>query len=212
MASGIVNNDFSDIMFGRVATRVLDRTVTIPREELLEIVAQASTAPSAIDSQPWHFVIVDTDEAKQKLESFMWAADRGRIEGSSASAIVFADTGWPEYIDDVFLRNAAEYHWTDEYLALLRRVTGEWVMELTPEELELSVTFQAGLVAMQLMLVARAHGYETGPMDAFTKEGMAAAFGLDEDRYKPVLVIGIGKGEGIASTTRRAPQDVTDFA
>jgi nitroreductase len=176
------------------------------------MVAQATTAPSAVDSQPWHFVIVDTDEGKQKLESFMWPADRGRIEGSSASAIIMADTGWPGYIDDVFLQNYAESHWTDEYLQTARKLASDWVMGLTKEELELSVTFQAGLVSMQLMLVARAHGYETGPMDAFTKEGMAKAFGLDGDRFKPVLVIGIGKGEPGAPTARRAPQDVTDFA
>jgi nitroreductase len=212
MAVDIVNNDFSDIMFDRHATKVLDRNFKIPRDEILEMIAQATTAPSAVDSQPWRFIVVDTDEGKQKLESFMWAADRGRIEGSSASAIIMADTGWPEYIDTIFLRNRAEYNWSDEYLQLFRKVTSEWVMGLTKEELELSVTFQAGLVSMQLMLVARAHGYETGPMDAFTKEGLAKAFGLDEDRYKPVLVIGIGKGEGFASTSRRAPQDVTDFA
>ena len=84
------------------------------------------------------------------------------------------------------------------------KLAADWMPELIAEGgLESSVVFQAGLVAMQLMLVARAHGYETGPMDAFTREGFAADFGLDGDRFLPLFFIAIGK----PAATLAAPID-----
>ena len=38
----------------------------------------------------------------------------------------------------------------------------------------------AGLVSMQLMLSARAHGYDTNPIGEFEKAQIAQAFGLDK--------------------------------
>lgn len=205
MATGIVNNDFADVVFGRYAERSLDPTVKVPREELLEIVAQATRAPSALDSQPWHFLIADTPEGKQKLESWMWPVDRGRINASSASVVVFADLEWYEHFEEIVEQNRlAPNGYSDEAAAMTLKLAADWIPELADGGLESSVIFQAGLVAMQLMLVARAHGYETGPMDAFTKEGFAADFGLDGARFLPLFFIAIGKP---AATLAAPPAD-----
>ncbi len=195
MATGIVNNDFSDVVFNRYAERSLDPNVKISYEELLEIIAQATRAPSALDSQPWHFLIAHTDEGKAKLDSWMWSVDRGRIISSSASVVVFADLDWFEHFEEIVEQNRlAPNGYSDEAAAMTLKLAAGWMPELIAEGgLESSVIFQAGLVAMQLMLVARAHGYETGPMDAFTREGFAADFGLDEARFIPLFFIAIGK-------------------
>lgn len=65
----------------------------------------------------------------------------------------------------------------------------------------------AGLVSMQLMLSARAHGYDTNPIGGFEKDQIAEMFGMDKERYIPVMLISIGKAleEGYASV--RLPID-----
>jgi nitroreductase len=61
------------------------------------MIASATTAPSAVDTQPWNFLVVDTDEAKAKLDSIMhMPVDRGRLLQSSFSVVIFADTHWVE--------------------------------------------------------------------------------------------------------------------
>ncbi|MNJ42370.1 putative NAD(P)H nitroreductase YodC [compost metagenome] len=64
-----------------------------------------------------------------------------------------------------------------------------------------------GLVSMQLMLVARAHGYDTCPIGGFEKEQIAEAFGLDKDRYVPIMLISIGKAKDAGYQSYRLPAD-----
>lgn len=55
------------------------------------------------------------------------------------------------------------------------------------------VSFNSALAAMQLMLVARAHGYETCPLGGFDKSRFDETFGYDRSRYLPLVLIAIGK-------------------
>ena len=211
MATELVNNNFAEVAFGRTAMRSLDRNVKIPREEILEIIKEATCAPSAVDTQPWHFLVVDTDEGKEKLDSYMWEVDRGRVTNASAAVVMLADVGWLEdfeYIAENYMANDDE-----DARAYLTKLTVDWALGMSAHELELSVTCQSGLVAMMLMLVLRAHGYDSGPMDALDRAGLVKDFGLDEDRYKISLVIAIGKAtaEPIIKW-RKPPETVTTFA
>ena len=58
MSTNRVNNDFSDITFGRKSVRVYDETVKISHEEMLTMIQEATTAPSSVNMQPWRFVVV----------------------------------------------------------------------------------------------------------------------------------------------------------
>jgi nitroreductase len=60
---------------------------------------------------------------------------------------------------------------------------------------------------MQLMLAARAHGYDTNAIGGFEKDQIAELFDMDKERYIPVMLISIGKAveEGYASV--RLPVD-----
>lgn len=72
------------------------------------------------------------------------------------------------------------------------------------------ITFDAGLAAMQLMLVARAKGLETNPMSGFDKARFAIEFEL-EDRYVPMVLIPIGKAAKEGHATTRLPIDKVTF-
>ena len=75
------------------------------------------------------------------------------------------------------------------------------------------VHIDSSLAAMQLMLVARSYGYDTNAIGGYKKAGLAKAFGLDEDRHVPILIIALGKAdeEGFESV-RLDASDVTTFA
>lgn len=74
------------------------------------------------------------------------------------------------------------------------------------------VKIDASLVAMQFMLVARSHGYETNPIGGFEADQLAEAFDLDKERYVPVMILSVGKAveEGYESV-RLAPEKITTF-
>jgi len=47
----------------------------VEKERLLQLIESARVAPSAINSQPWHFVIVTSEKAKKKILEFIPTQD-----------------------------------------------------------------------------------------------------------------------------------------
>lgn len=67
-------------------------------------------------------------------------------------------------------------------------------------------------MAMQLMLVARAHGYDTNAIGGFEEDKLAKAFDLDPERYVPVMIIAIGKADyNYHESVRLDIKDITKF-
>ena len=60
-------NDFNEITYGRRSVKLYDPEVKISREEMTEILSEASRAPSSINLQPWRFLVVDKLKVKKSL-------------------------------------------------------------------------------------------------------------------------------------------------
>lgn len=55
------------ILKTRYATKHFDKNKVIPEQELEQIKALLQLSPSSVNTQPWHFIIAKTDDAKQKI-------------------------------------------------------------------------------------------------------------------------------------------------
>ena len=60
----IKTNDFMEIMKGRRSIRNYDPAVKISKEEMTEILEEATTAPSSVNAQPWRFLVIDRPDGK----------------------------------------------------------------------------------------------------------------------------------------------------
>ena len=208
----IVSNDFSDIVYNRRSIRKFDTSVKIPREEMLEILDKTVTAPSSVNMQPWRFVVVDSEEGKDKLKPFV-SYNSVQNETSSAMVLIFADLKSQERAEEIYGKAVTQGKMPDE-------VKEKQLSSIVPmyenapfEVMNEIVHIDSSLAAMQLMLVARSYGYDTNAIGGYKKDGLAKAFGLDEDRHVPILIIAIGKAdeEGFESV-RLDASDVTTFA
>ena len=208
----IVSNDFSDIVYNRRSIRKFDTSVKIPREEMLEILDKTVTAPSSVNMQPWRFVVVDSKEGKEKLEPFV-SYNGLQNETSSAMVLIFADLKSQERAEEIYGKAVTQGKMPEE-------VKEKQLSSIVPmyekapfEVMNEIVHIDSSLAAMQLMLVARSYGYDTNAIGGYKKDGLAKAFGLDEDRHVPILIIALGKAdeEGFESV-RLDASDVTTFA
>ncbi|WP_246073132.1 nitroreductase family protein [Paenibacillus dokdonensis] len=94
--------------------------------------------------------------------------------------------------------------------SFMERYQGMFV-SMPPETVLRKVLIDSGLVSMQLMLVARAKGYDTLPMGGFDQVTFVEAFDIPE-RYSPVMLIAIGKAAKPGHPTVRLPiEDVAFF-
>lgn len=207
----MVTNDFNEIMFGRKSIKVYDETVTIDHEEMLEMLNKAITAPSSVNLQPWRFVVVESAAAKTKLRP-MVRFNTKQVDTASAVILIFADVQPQEHTEVIYDRAVAEGKMPPEVRDYQVPAIKSMYDNLSPATMREVVKMDASLAAMQLMLVARSHGYDTNPMSGFDPEEMAATFELDPNRYIPVLMVSIGKAkEPGLDSVRIEAEKITDF-
>ena len=208
----LVNNDFKDIMLNRHSYRKFQSDVKIPREEFSEMLEEAITAPSACNLQSWHFVVCDDAEGKAKAHSVMMPFNYPQTDSSSAVIFVFGDTQSHLKYRDVWNKACENGQITAEERDKIFNTFLPLYEHADRNFLEKDATIDGSMVAMQLLLIARAHGYEANPMSGYYFDKIVAAFGLDSKRYIPVTAVAIGKPEGTyTKSVRYNVNDVTDF-
>lgn len=210
MLDRIQNNDFSDIIKGRRSVRHYDESVKISKEELNEMIAEASLAPSSANMQPWRVIVVHTPEGKSKLHPLM-QFNTLQNDTSSAMLIILGDTQSYLNVEEIYDTAVQQGKMPQD----VRDKQVPQIMSMFPElpkEIKAEVAkIDASLFSMQLMLVARAHGYDTNPMAGFEQDQIVKAFDLDEERYVPVMVLSIGKAQAKGYETVRLSSEQITF-
>lgn len=204
-------NKFEDIVFGRKSVRLYDENYKISHEEMLEMIKEATTAPSSVNMQPWRFVVAESDEAKEILRPLIRFNTR-QNDTSSAMVMIFGDMLNYEYGEEIYDQAVAEGKMPQEVRDQQLAAIIPHYKALTKEQMNDVVKIDSSLAAMQFMLVARAHGYETNPIGGFEADQLAEAFGLDKERFVPVMILSIGKAvETGYESVRLAPEKITTF-
>ncbi|WNV80386.1 nitroreductase family protein [Bacillus atrophaeus] len=206
MGNTLQTNDFMEIMKGRRSIRSYDPAVKISKEEMTEILEEATTAPSSVNAQPWRFLVIDSPEGKEKLAPLA-SFNQTQVTTSSAVIAVFADMNNADYLEEIYSK-ALELGYMpqevkDRQIAALTAHFEKLPAQVNRE----TILIDGGLVSMQLMLTARAHGYDTNPIGGYDKENIAEAFGLEKERYVPVMLLSIGKAADKGYASYRLPID-----
>ena len=206
-----INNNFSDITYNRKSIRVYDENVKISHEEMLEMIQKATIAPSSVNMQPWRFVVVESPEEKQKLKPLIRFNTR-QNDTSSAMILIFGDMECYEYGEAIYDQAVTEGKMSPEVRDQQLAAIIPYYKNFTRAQMNDVVKIDSSLAAMQLMLVARSHGYDTNPIGGFEADQLVEAFGLEKERYVPVMILSIGKAleEGYNSI-RLDAKELTTF-
>lgn len=201
-------NDFNEILNGRRSIKEYDSTVKISHEEMSEIITQASKAPSSINMQPWRFLVIDSEEGKAKLAPLS-RFNKDKVLSSSAVIAVFADLNNFDYAEEIYGKAVELGYMPQEVKEFQLNAFKPIYEKMSDEQMKDTIMLDAGLVSMQLMLVARAYGYDTNPIGGYEKDQIAEAFDLEKERYMPVMLITIGKAINEGFQSYRLPVDTT---
>ena len=163
----IVSNDFSDIVYNRRSIRKFDTSVKIPREEMLEILDKTVTAPSSVNMQPWRFVVVDSEEGKDKLKPFV-SYNSVQNETSSAMVLIFADLKSQERAEEIYGKAVTQGKMPEEVKE--KQLSSIVPMyENAPFEVMNEIVILTLPCCYALMLVARSYGYDTNAIGGYKK-------------------------------------------
>lgn len=204
--TNLTTNDFTDILEGRRSIRQYDPKVSISREEMLEMLNEAAKAPSSVNMQPWRFLIVQSEEGRATLKPLI-RFNKRQNKSSSAMIVVFGDMRCYEYADRIYTESAEKGIMPKLMAKTQLSVIVPTYRKYDRAKMNDVVKIDSSLFAMQFMLVARSHGYDTNPIGGFEEDRIAEAFGLDPERYVPVLIMSIGKADSEGHTSFRLPAE-----
>lgn len=199
----------STVIRERRSVRKYDPDFKISREEILDILKEASLAPSSSNLQPWKFLVIQDHETKKELK--MIANNQEQVETSSAVIAILADREMYRNGETVY-RSSFEAGYMDETTMNRMIENTNKLYPAAPVGMrEIIASFDAGLISMLIMLIARDRGYDTVPMGGFNKQQFIEKFNIDE-RYMPVLLLPIGKAAVPGHPTTRIPvEDIVEF-
>jgi len=197
-----------DQILNRRSIRVYDENVKISREEMNQILTEAMLAPSSRNQQPWRFIVVDTKLGKEKLGLAM-PYNLNQLNTSAAMIVVFQDLQKYKLAEVMLDQQLQAGMITQADKEKNLKMINDLIPTLKPESLEREGLIDCGLVAMQLMIVARFHGYDTCPIGGFERDKINDALDYDKSRFKPVMIVSIGKAKDAGKKTLRLPLEHT---
>jgi len=196
-------------MKARKSVRVFDSNATISKEEIAEMLKLATIAPSSSNLQSWSFIVFQDSELKKELKEI--ANNQAQVEDSSAVIAVLGNIDAYKKVEQIYTQNVAEGH-MDESIKDRTIASTNAVYPNIPREARVNIaSFDAGLVSMQLMLIAKEKGYDTSTIGGFDKVKFAERFNLPSDQF-PIVLIALGKAAAPAyGSSRLSLNEVVRF-
>lgn len=195
-------DDVKTVINNRASVRHYNPNKKITKEELTEILTLATKAPSAWNLQHWHFSVFHSDESKQKLLPI--AYNQNQIVESSAVVALLGDLEANLNTDTVYAPLVDAGYMTSE---IKETLAGQINRAYENKEFARDAAFSnASLAAMQLILAAKANGYDSCAIGGFNKDQFIQEFSISE-RYVPIMLITLGQAAKPAHKSNRLDID-----
>lgn len=187
--------DALEVMLSRHSVRQYERGFVIPEAELNEILQAAASAPSSWNLQHWRFLVISEQANKERLLPI--AFGQQQVSDASVVVIMLGDLQANLTAPVVYEKAAPEIR-----EMMLKQIEGAYAGN--PAGARDEAIRNASLAAMQLMLAAKAKGYDSVPMGGYNQAALIQEFNIPE-RYVPVVMIPIGKAASPGRPTERLP-------
>ncbi|HBT71292.1 MAG TPA: nitroreductase family protein, partial [Lysinibacillus sp.] len=178
--------------------------IKISRETIVQLLQDATSAPSSSNMQPWRFIVIDDREIQKNINFFSF--NQEQIETASAIIAVIGDTEMYLNAKEIYAKNVELGYMPEEIANKLAQDALTMYGSASAKTLENIVHFDAGLVSMQIMLLAKEMGYDTVPMGGFDKAKFAEYMELPANEV-PILLLAIGEAAAPAYGSSRLSID-----
>ncbi|WP_289141089.1 nitroreductase family protein [uncultured Brevibacillus sp.] len=187
------------VMEARHSVRKYDPTATIPQGELNEILRLAASAPSSWNLQHWRFLVVTDPAIKEKLLPI--AFNQQQVVDAYATIIILGDLEADKSARLVYDEAVANGLMIESVRdTMIAQIEGAY--KSNPEIARDEAIRNSSYAAMQLMLAAKAKGYDTCPMGGYNRDALIKELNIPS-RFLPTLMLTIGKASVQAHPTAR---------
>ncbi len=182
-------------------------TEKVSVEAIKAILNEAHYAPSGVNMQTWHFVIVDSEEKKTELAQEGRSLNKVQIQNAPAVVVIFSDTKPAERLTEVLNTATVENETQEKWLDRLKDHYIKEIGAFSPQYLSDYLALNTGLVSMNLMYAINDAGYKGNFILGFDKTPKINKILEIDERYRPELIIVFGHSEEIGTQHYRLPVD-----
>ncbi|WP_336942980.1 oxygen-insensitive NAD(P)H nitroreductase [Acinetobacter modestus] len=183
----------------RYATKAYDAEKKIPQQQFEKLLEVLRFSPSSVNIQPWHFLIAETDEAKQRIASALtgnYIYNAAKVLNSSHTLVFCTRTDISaEYLEQLLQQDDVSGRFKDETAKQGQRDTRQGYVEFYRNELKNLPAWmenQTYLALGQLLFAAGLEGIDATPMEGFDRELINKEFELTEKGLKASVIVSLG--------------------
>lgn len=169
----------------RRSIKQYDTSFVMPEEDIQKLLDLALLAPTSYNIQNWRFVVIRDTEVRQQIRAAAW--DQAQVTEAQLLLVLCADTkAWAKQ-PERYWKNAPP-----ETQKMLVPMIGQFY-ENGGEQVQRDEAMRScGFAAQNLMLAAKAMGYDSNPMIGFDPEAIGKIIALPEDHVISMMLV-IGK-------------------
>ncbi|EPG37393.1 oxygen-insensitive NAD(P)H-dependent nitroreductase NfsB [Acinetobacter colistiniresistens] len=183
----------------RYATKAYDAGKKIPQAQFEKLLEVLRFSPSSVNIQPWHFLVAESDEAKQRIASALtgnYVYNAAKVLNSSHTLVFCTRTDISaEYLEQLLQQDDLSGRFKDEAAKQGQRDTRHGYVEFYRNELKNLPAWmenQTYLALGQLLFAAGLEGIDATPMEGFDRTLIDQEFGLTEKGLKASVVVALG--------------------
>ncbi|WP_028108346.1 oxygen-insensitive NAD(P)H-dependent nitroreductase NfsB [Ferrimonas futtsuensis] len=191
--------NLNKIVQSRYSTKEFDGSKTIPAELFDQVKALLRFSPSSVNSQPWHFVIADSEEGRQRIAKGtqgFFAFNEAKVLNASHVVLFCAKTG----IDDDYTQHLLDTEESDgrfaqpehKEMAHMGRSTFVNIHRFDLKDAQHWMEKQLYLNMGTVLLGAAALGIDALPIEGLDTKVLNEEFGLLEKGYTAVAMVALG--------------------
>lgn len=191
--------DFSEIVLDRYSTKEFDDSKKIPDALFVQILALLRFSPSSVNSQPWHFVIASTDEARKRMAKGaqgVYVFNEPKILAASHVVLFCAKTNIDDaYLDHILEVEDAAGRFPDLAFKEKGRAGRAYFVNVHRFDLKDAQHWMEKQLYLNMgtvLLGAGALGIDAVPLEGIDTKALDAEFGLREKGFTAVAAVSLG--------------------
>jgi nitroreductase/dihydropteridine reductase len=183
----------------RYATKAYNAEKKIPQTQFEKLLEILRFSPSSVNIQPWHFLVAESDQAKQRIASALtgnYVYNAAKVLHSSHTLVFCTRTDISaEYLEQLLQQDDASGRFKDEAAKQGQRDTRHGYVEFYRNELKNLSSWmenQTYLALGQLLFAAGLEGIDATPMEGFDRDTLNKEFKLPEKGLKASVIVALG--------------------
>jgi nitroreductase / dihydropteridine reductase len=192
---GIIMN-IVDISQKRYTTKHYDPTKKIPADKIEQLLAVLRNSPSSVNSQPWHFYVIDNDVVKNKILPAILEFNQPKVIGASHTIVFCIKTPLDEaHLVNLLNQEDKDGRYPSADLKQAQDQGRRHFVKLNSATIESQQCWeskQAYLALGQLLFAAAASGIDSTAIEGYDAVKMDDILDLKSKGLKSIVIATLG--------------------